>query len=290
MGNLLRMIAKDGSLVCTVLDGTKIAGEAERIHKTSAVVTAALGRLTIAASMIGIMLKNDGDSVTLRMAGNGPAGTLIAVSDNLGNPRGYVQNPIVEIPLNDRGKLDVSGAVGKKGTLTVVKDMGYDEPVCGTVPIVSGEIAEDITYYYANSEQVPTVCALGVLVDKDLTVKAAGGYLVQLLPGAGEDAILRLERNLEKVRPVSTMIDEGMTPEMIARILLDGFEPEVLDTHEAAYRCNCSKQRVECALISMGRDELRRLAEEEEKTEVCCHFCNKKYVFSGKNLLELAGT
>lgn len=288
MGNLVRMIAKDGSLVCTVLDGTKIAGAVEQIHKTSAVVTAALGRLTIAASMMGIMLKNDEDSVTLRLAGDGAAGTLIAVSDSQGNPRGYVQNPIVEIPLNDKGKLDVSGAVGKKGTLTVVKDMGYDEPVCGTVPIVSGEIAEDITYYYANSEQVPTVCALGVLVDTDLTVKAAGGYLVQLLPGAGEDVIVHLEQNLEAIRPVSAMIDEGMTPEAIARLLLKGFDPDVLDTHEAAYLCNCSKRRVERALISMGREELRRLALEEEKTEVCCHFCNKKYLFSRQDLLALA--
>lgn len=288
MENLLRMIAKDGSMVCTVLDGTKIAGQAEQFHQTSAVVTAALGRLMIAASMIGVMLKNDEDSVTLRLAGDGPAGTLIAVSDSRGNPRGYVQNPVVEIPLNEHGKLDVSGAVGKKGTLTVIKDIGYDEPVTGAVPIVSGEIAEDITYYFANSEQVPTVCALGVLVNPDLSVKAAGGYLVQLLPGAGEDAVERLEQNLETIRPVSAMIDEGMTPEQIGQKLLAGFEPEVLDEFAVQYRCDCSKKRVERALVSIGREELKKLAEEQAMTEVCCHFCNKKYRFSSIELLEMA--
>lgn len=288
MGNLLRMIAKDGSLVCTVLDGTGIVGETEKIHQTSAVVTAGLGRLMMAASMMGVMLKNEQDSVTLRMAGNGPAGTLIAVSDSRGNPRGYVQNPVVEIPLNEHGKLDVAGAVGRQGSLTVIKDIGYDEPVSGTVPIVSGEIAEDITYYYANSEQIPTVCALGVLVDTDLSVKAAGGYLVQLLPGAGEDVIERLERNLETIRPVSSLIDEGMTPKEIAQKLLAGFEPEVLDTHTAIFRCDCSRERVERALISLSREELKRLAQEQEKTEVNCHFCNKHYVFSQSDLLQMA--
>lgn len=288
MGNLLRMIAKDGSLVCTVLDGTGIVGETEKIHQTSAVVTAGLGRLMMAASMMGVMLKNEQDSVTLRMAGNGPAGTLIAVSDSRGNPRGYVQNPVVEIPLNEHGKLDVAGAVGRQGSLTVIKDIGYDEPVSGTVPIVSGEIAEDITYYYANSEQIPTVCALGVLVDTDLSVKAAGGYLVQLLPGAGEDVIERLEHNLETIHPVSSLIDEGMTPKEIGEKLLAGFEPEVLDTHMAIFRCDCSRERVERALISLGREELKRLAQEQEKTEVNCHFCNKHYVFSENDLLQMA--
>lgn len=288
MGNLLRMIAKDGSLVCTVLDGTGIVGETEKIHQTSAVVTAGLGRLMMAASMMGVMLKNEQDSVTLRMAGNGPAGTLIAVSDSRGNPRGYVQNPVVEIPLNEHGKLDVAGAVGRQGSLTVIKDIGYDEPVSGTVPIVSGEIAEDITYYYANSEQIPTVCALGVLVDTDLSVKAAGGYLVQLLPGAGEDVIERLEHNLETIHPVSSLIDEGMTPKEIGEKLLAGFEPEVLDTHMAIFRCDCSRGRVERALISLGREELKRLAQEQEKTEVNCHFCNKHYVFSENDLLQMA--
>lgn len=288
MGNLLRMIAKDGSLVCTVLDGTGIVGETEKIHQTSAVVTAGLGRLMMAASMMGVMLKNEQDSVTLRMAGNGPAGTLIAVSDSRGNPRGYVQNPVVEIPLNEHGKLDVAGAVGRQGSLTVIKDIGYDEPVSGTVPIVSGEIAEDITYYYANSEQIPTVCALGVLVDTDLSVKAAGGYLVQLLPGAGEDVIERLEHNLETIRPVSSLIDEGMTPKEIGEKLLAGFAPEVLDAHTAIFRCDCSRERVERALISLGREELKRLAQEQEKTEVNCHFCNKHYVFSENDLLQMA--
>lgn len=288
MENMLRMIAKDGSMVCTVLDATAIVGRAEHIHCTSAVVTAALGRLMIAASMMGVMMKNDSDSVTLRLAGDGPTGALIAVSDSHGNPRGYVQNPVVELPLNAHGKLDVSGAVGKKGMLSVIKDVGYDEPVCGSVPIVSGEIAEDITYYYANSEQVPTVCALGVLVNPDLTVKAAGGYLIQLLPGADEDAIVRLEQNLKGILPVSTMIDEGMTPLQIGERLLTGFEPDVLDGHTVQYQCDCSRDRVTRALLSIGQEELRRLADEQEKTEVSCHFCSSKYRFSKEELYRMA--
>ncbi|MCI9363086.1 MAG: Hsp33 family molecular chaperone HslO [Oscillospiraceae bacterium] len=287
MGNLLRTITQDGSLVCTVLDGTEIARRSEQIHQTSAVVTAALGRLLIAASMIGAGMKNETDNVTLRLAGNGPAGTLIAVSDSKGCARGYVQNSIVEIPLNCHGKLDVSGAVGKEGTLTVLRDMGYETPVTGTVPITSGEIAEDITYYYANSEQIPTVCALGVLVDTDLSVKAAGGYLIQLLPGAGEDIISRLEHNLKGIPPVSSMVDEGLTPLKITERLLAGFSFDTLDEQQAIYRCDCSKERVERALISLGREELKKLMEEQETTEVCCHFCNNKYVFSRKDLERL---
>ncbi len=287
MGNLIRAIATDGSLVCTVIDSTSLVAEMERVHQPSATVTAALGRLLTAASIMGRQLKNEEDSVTIRVAGGGPAGTLIAVSDSHGNPRAYVGNPIVEIPLNRYGKLDVAGAVGTSGTLTVIKDVGLEEPSTGSVPLVSGEIAEDITSYYAISEQTPSVCALGVLVNPDLSVKAAGGYLIQLLPGVGDEVADRLEATLKTVPPVSSMIDQGMTPWEIAQKVLDGFEPQLLDEAQVCYTCNCSKARVERALISIGREELERLAQEQESTEVCCHFCNKKYTFSRQELRQL---
>ncbi|MCI8492566.1 MULTISPECIES: Hsp33 family molecular chaperone HslO [Anaerotruncus] len=284
MGKLVRAIAADGLAVCTAVDSTDIAARAEQIHKTSATVTAALGRLMTAASIMGSQLKNEEDSVTVRMAGGGPSGTLIAVSDSAGNPRGYVANPIVEIPLNAQGKLDVAGAVGKEGMLTVIKDVGLPEPATGSVPIVSGEIAADITNYYAVSEQTPAVCALGVLVNPDLSVRAAGGYLVQLLPGAGEDVISRIEENIRDIKPASTMIDEGMTPEQIIDTVMAGLSPDVLETRTVAYTCTCSKARVERALVSLGRDELRRLAQEQESAQVECHFCDKTYTFTRAEL------
>lgn len=284
MGKLVRAIAADGLAVCTAVDSTDIAARAEQIHKTSATVTAALGRLMTAASIMGSQLKNEEDSVTVRMAGGGPSGTLIAVSDSAGNPRGYVANPIVEIPLNAQGKLDVAGAVGKEGMLTVIKDVGLPEPAIGSVPIVSGEIAADITNYYAVSEQTPAVCALGVLVNPDLSVRAAGGYLVQLLPGAGEDVISRIEENIRDIKPASTMIDEGMTPEQIIDTVMAGLSPDVLETRTVAYTCTCSKARVERALVSLGRDELRRLAQEQESARVECHFCDKTYTFTRAEL------
>ena len=243
MGKLVRAIAAGGLAVCTAVDSTDITARAEQIHKTSATVTAALGRLMTAASIMGSQLKNEEDSVTVRMAGGGPAGTLIAVSDSTGNPRGYVANPIVEIPLNAQGKLDVAGAVGKEGMLTVIKDVGLPEPATGSVPIVSGEIAADVTNYYAVSEQTPAVCALGVLVNPDLSVRAAGGYLVQLLPGAGEDVISRIEENIRDIKPASTMIDEGMTPGQIIDTVMAGLSPEVLETRTVEIgRASCRER------------------------------------------------
>ncbi len=288
MSKIVRTISKDASVVASAIDAKAIVSEIERIHKPSAVVTAALGRLSIAASLIGNGLKGDNDSVTIRMDGGGPTGILIAVADSRGNVKSYVSNPIVEIPLNKFGKLDVAGAVGSEGTLSVVKDLGLKEPYVGQVPIVSGEIAEDIASYFAVSEQIPTVCGLGVLVNPDLTVRAAGGYLIQLLPFADESCIDILEANVNKLPPVTAMLDSGMTSEDIAKQVLDGLEPEVLDSFEVNYRCDCSKERVERALISLGREELVKMAEEEEKIEVCCHFCDKKYVYSKDEVLALS--
>lgn len=288
MAKIVRTISKDASVVASAIDALDIVSEIERIHRTSAVVTAALGRLSIAASLIGNGLKGENDSVTIRLNGGGATGILIAVADSRGNVKSYVGNPIVELPLNKYGKLDVSGAVGKDGTLSVVKDLGLKEPYVGQVPIVSGEIAEDIASYFAVSEQIPTVCGLGVLVNPDLTVKAAGGYLVQLLPFADESCIDILEANVNKLPPVTSMLDSGMSAEDIAKSVLDGLEPEVMDSFDVSYRCDCSKERVERALVSLGREELVKMAEEQDSNEVCCHFCDRKYVFSKDEIVALS--
>ena len=287
MGKIVRYITQDGSAFVIAADTTDVVSKAEQIHKTSAVTTAALGRLMTACSMMGDMLKGKDDSITLRMNGEGPAGTLIAVSDSKGNTRGYVQNPVVEIPLNEKGKLDVKGAVGTNGFLYVMKDMGMNEPYVGQTEIVSGEIAEDITNYFAVSEQTPSVCALGVLVDKDLSVKAAGGFIIQLLPGCPEEVIEKIEKSISKIDSVTNMLSQGMTPDDIAKIAFDGIEIDKLDESEIEYRCNCSKQRVETALISTGIESLKEMAEENKDITVECHFCDKTYVFTPKEIEKL---
>ena len=212
------------------------------------------------------MLKNSKDSITLRVNGGGPAGTVLAVADGMGCVKGYVENPVVEIPLRPDGKLNVGGAVGRDGTLSIVRDLGLKEPYVGQIPLVSGEIAEDITSYYATSEQIPTVCALGVLVDPDLTISCAGGYLLQLLPGATEEEITMLEKNIANVPSVTTLLQQGK--------------------YDVEYRCDCTEQRVERALISMGRAELEKLAAEEPVVEVNCQFCDKKYHVDVNKLLK----
>ncbi len=287
MAKIYRTISSDASVVASAVDATEIVSEIERIHKTSAVVTAALGRLSVAASLIGNGLKGDNDSVTIRFAGDGPAGVMIAVSDSRGNVKSYVQNPVVELPLNKYGKLDVAGAAGKNGTLSIVKDLGLKKPYTGQINIVSGEIAEDITAYFASSEQIPTVCGLGVLINPDLTVKKAGGYLIQLLPFADVHVIDAIEENLNRLPSVTKMLDSGMTGEDLALKVLENLNPNVLDVTEAAYKCDCTKERVEKALVSLGREELKKMAEEDEFTEVCCHFCTNKYRFEKNEILKL---
>lgn len=283
MGRIVRTISKDASVVCSAIDGRDLAAEIERIHKTSAVCTAALGRLALGASLLGFGLKGKDDSITLRMNGGGPAGSLIAVSDSFGNVKAYIQNPVVEIPLNNMGKLDVKGAVGVDGTLSVIKDLGLKEPYSGQVPIVSGEIAEDITSYLAGSEQVPSVCALGVLVNPDLSVSQAGGFLIQLLPFAPDEAVDIIENNIKNMQSVTQLLSSGMTAEEIAMKALEGLEPNVLDDFEVKYHCDCSRGRVERALVSLGAEQLRDLAK-EDNTEVKCHFCDKAYNFSSNEI------
>ena len=283
MDKLVRCISSDGTLVIMAADTTQMVETAQEIHKPSAVVTAALGRLLTAASLMGSMLKGKDDSITLRINGGGEAGTVLAVSDSDGNTRGYAANPIVEIPLNSKGKLDVAAAVGKDGSLTVIKDLGLKEPYVGQVPIVSGEIAEDITSYYAISEQIPSVCALGVLVNPDLSVKNAGGFIIQLLPTASDDTIDKVEEDIKDIPPVTAMLSDGLTPEEICKKVLPNFELEVLDESSPEYKCNCSRERVVRALISTGVDELNELAK-DKNTEVKCQFCTKAYNFSSADI------
>ena len=287
MSELVRMISVDGTLTIMAVDSTDIINKMERIHQTSAVTSAALGRLLTAASMMGAVLKGKDNSITLRISGDGPAGSVIAVSDYEGNVRGYVANPVVEIPLNDKGKLDVSGAIGENGTLTVMKDLGLKEPYIGQVPLVTGEIAEDITSYYATSEQTPTVCALGVLVNPDLSIKAAGGFIIQLLPTAMDDTIDMVEECIKDIPSVTQMLTEGMSPEEICRRVLKTFELDFLDSSAPEYKCNCSKDRVAKALLTLGKDELKEMAG-DPVTEVSCHFCDKKYRFTPAEILKMA--
>ena len=284
--NMLRGISENGGVVFYGVDSTEIVREMERLHKTSAVTTAALGRLLTAASMMGIMLKGSKDSITLQIRGGGPAGRLMAVSDGTGNVKGYVENPVVELPLRADGHLNVGAAVGKDGTLDVIRDMGLREPYIGQVPLVSGEIAEDITSYFAISEQVPTVCALGVLVNPDLTVKCAGGFILQLLPGATEAEIDRLEKNIQGMSGITALLNEGKTVEELLHMALDGFAPEILDSYHVTYRCDCSAERVERTLRSLGRAEVERLRDEDPVATVDCQFCGKAYRIDLNELLK----
>ena len=287
MGRIVRVISKDASVVCSAIDGKDIVGEIERIHKTSAVVTAALGRLTTAASMMGDMLKGENDTITLRLNGGGPAGELIAVSDSDGNARATVDNKIVEIPLKSNGKLDVSGAVGTDGQLYVIKDIGMKEPYIGQTPVITGEIAEDITNYFAVSEQTPSVCALGVLVNPDLTVKHAGGFIIQLLPGCEDSIIDIIEKNISTLPAVTSMLEDGLSADEIAVKAMDGIELDKLDESSATYKCNCSREKVEEALLSTGTENLKDMASSKENIEVECHFCDKRYIFTPEDIEKL---
>lgn len=287
MAKLIRCLSDDGLVSISVIDSTDIAARAEQIHKSSAVVTAALGRLLTATSLMGAQLKSEGNSVTVRVNGDGPIGSMTAISDYMGNVRGCVTNPIVELPLNSVGKLDVGGAVGK-GDMFVTKDLGLREPYNGAIELISGEIAEDIAAYFAQSEQIPTVCGLGVLVNPDLTVNCAGGYLIQLLPAAGEDTITKVEQSISGIESVTQMMSRGLGVFDIAKNVLSKFNLELLDESEPIYKCNCSRERTVRMLRSIGKDELTKLAGEQELTKVCCHFCNKEYDFTSDELKSIA--
>ena len=289
MGKLIRGLSENGGIVFCGVDSTDIVCKAEQLHTTSATCSAALGRLLTGASLMGSMLKDDRDTITLRVSGNGPAGVVIACTDGTGNVKGCIDHPLVELPAKANGHLDVGGAVGKDGVLTVIRDNRLQkEPTVGQVPLVSGEIAEDITSYYAYSEQVPTVCALGVLVDKDLSISCAGGYLLQLLPGATDAEITQLEQNIAAMPSVTEMLHAGKTPEDMMNLAMAGFNPSVLDEREVRYQCDCSRERTEQMLLSLGRKELEKLRDEDPHCEVVCHFCHTQYEFDLNKLVKKA--
>lgn len=282
---LIRAITKDAGILMSAVVTTELVERARTIHKTLPLATAALGRTLTAASMMGDQLKSDG-SVTVQIRGNGPLGAITAVGEPDGFVRGYLQNPACELPLRADGKLDVGGGVGR-GYLMVIKDIGMKEPVTGTVALVNGEIAEDLTRYFAESEQLPSACALGVLVGTDQSVKQAGGYLVQLMPGVTDAEIDRLETNIAKAGAMTSMLERGMSLEDVVHAVLDGFDVEIFDPSPVGYRCGCSREKVVRALISLGRNELQKLIDEEEQTELTCQFCDKVYPFGRDELREI---
>ena len=287
MDKLVRAITSDGAVKAVAVTTKDLTEKVRNIHKTLPVATAAIGRALAAASMMGNALKEENASLTLQIKGGGPLGTVLAVSDHLGNVRGYVQNPQVDVPLREDGKLDVGAAVGAEGTLTVIKDLGMKEPYIGSVGLLGGEIAEDLAAYFVESEQIPTACALGVLVDRDQSVRAAGGYIVQLLPGAGEDVIAKVEGGVLAAGPVTALLDQNADPEALLRTVLSDFEVEILETSPIGYQCYCSRDRVERALISMGVSELEDLLAEQGGCELGCQFCDQVYRFTGEELQAL---
>ena len=287
MDRLVRAITMDGMVQAVAITSRDLTERARQIHTTLPVATAALGRTLAAASMMGNALKDSGASLTLQIKGGGPLGTVLAVSDPRGNVRGYVQEPHVDLPLRSDGKLDVGSAVGCEGTLTVIKDLDLKEPYVGSVQLLGGEIAEDLAAYFVESEQIPTACALGVLVDRDQSVKAAGGYIIQLLPGAGEETIAKVEKGVMAAGAVTPLLAADDDPEHLLRRVLSDFEVEVLETSPVAYQCYCSRERVESALISLGAVELQKILEEQGGCELTCQFCDAIYIFTAPELERL---
>ena len=284
MGELVRAMTRDGYVKAVAVTTTDIVERARQIHKTLPTATAALGRLLSAASMMGNMQKVENGSITLQLKGGGPLGTVLAVSDAEGNVRGYVQHPQISLMEKYRGKLDVGAAVGTDGMLTVIRDLQMKEPYVGSVELVSGEIAEDIANYFVQSEQCPTACALGVLVDVDQHVRAAGGYLIQLLPGAPEETIDRIEAGIQKAGAVTGQLDQGLTAQQLLEAVLGELELEILETSPVSYRCYCSRDRVTATLISLGREELRQIVAEQETIHIECQFCDADYAFTPEEI------
>lgn len=285
MDKIIRCITSDGSIMASAITSTNIVATAQQVHNLSPVATAALGRLLTGASLMGAQLKQRRAALTVRIKGDGPLGVMVASATSDGNVRGFVENPNCETEHYENGHINVGKAVGSNGTLYVVRDYGTGEPYTGVTELVSGEIAEDITSYYANSEQIPTVCALGVLLDKqDGVLLLAGGMLIQLLPGATQDICDKLEANIKKLDSVTTMMAKGMAPLDMCKAALEGFEVEVLDEMPVHYYCTCSRQRVEQSFASIPDDQLRSMVNSTGNVEAVCHYCNKKYLFTAKEI------
>jgi len=284
---VIRGIDKRGTINFFIASTTGLVEEARKIHNTSPTATAALGRVLTAACIIGMTLKNEKDTLTLKIKGNGPIGSIVSVANSSGEVKGYVDNPLVDVPRRSDGKLDVGRLVGKNGQIAVIKDLGLKEPFIGYSNLVSGEIAEDLANYFYYSEQQPTAISLGVLVDTDTSVRAAGGLMIQLLPDVSDEDIEKIENILKNIKPMSTLIDEGLTPEEILKEIFGEFEVEILNRTFVQYKCNCSVEKVESILISLGNEELKDIIEEDGKAEVVCHFCNTKYYFSKEDLTKL---
>ncbi len=277
---IVRAMTRDGYVKAAAISSRELVERARNIHHCLPMATAALGRTLTACSLMGNMQKVEDGSVTLQIKGGGPLGTLLAVSDSVGNVRGYVTNPAVSLMEKYRGKLNVGDAVGRDGRLTVIRDLQMKEPYVSSIELVSGEIAEDLTAYFAQSEQVPTACALGVLVDTDQSVKAAGGYIIQLLPGAPDAVIDRIEAGIQTAGAVTGQLDRGLGAQELLQTVLDGFDLELLETTPVEYRCYCSRERVERTILSLGREELRTIVEDGETIHVGCQFCDRDYAFT----------
>ena len=284
---LVRGMSMDGMVKVVAIRSTELVRRGAQIQGTTPNATAAFGRLLTAASMMGNMQKVENGSMTLQVKGDGPIGSMVCVSDPVGNVRGYVYEPKVPLVEKHPGKLDVGATVGTNGTLTVIRDLQMKEPYVGSIPLVSGEIGDDVTAYFVQSEQIPTACALGVLVDRDQSVKVAGGYLIQLLPGATEETITKLEEGIRRSGAVTAMLEQGMTPEDILGQVVGDLGVVFLETTEVSYKCYCDRERVAAALISLGREELTEIANEGKPFPVECQFCDHVYEFTPEQILEL---
>lgn len=283
---IIRGMAADNQIRVFSATTKHTVEEARHLHQTSPVATAALGRLMTAAAMMGTMLKDEQDLLTLQIKGSGPLGGIVVTANSKAQVKGYVYNPDVDLPLNDQGKLDVSGAIGL-GIMSIIKDIGLKKPYIGQTHLVSGEIAEDLTYYFANSEQIPSVVALGVLIDRDGTVKQSGGFIIQLLPDASENLIEILEKNLMKMPSVTQLLEQGCNPEELVRHALGELDLVIHQRIETNFNCNCNKEKVEKALISIGKKDIKEMIDDGESVELNCHFCSKKYTFSIDELKDI---
>ena len=283
---VIRAIDDTGSIRVFVASSTNAVQRAREIHNTSPVSTAAIGRVMTAAFLMGNTIKNDQDKISIQVTGDGLIKNIIAITNSRGEVKAYISNPRADLPLKSKGKLDVGGAIGK-GMLTVIKDLGMKEPYVGQTELVSGEIAEDLAHYFATSDQQPSAVALGVLVDTDYSVKAAGGYIIQVLPNAEEEVIAKLEENIAKADPVSTLIDKGYSPEDILEYICEGMDMKILEKKELKFVCDCCEERMKSALVSIGEKDLKEIIEEDGQAEICCEFCDTKYQFDKESLMDI---